>query len=228
MSRSLNIACAATAAAALSFAFLSNSSAQAATKAGCTSKPYAYAGLIADAPAAGIRATVTAVSAARLASGHVAGWIGVGGPEAGPNGEPMWLQVGLNATDDGKAELYGELWKPGTGHVYKPLGQVEVGRSYRLAIVEVAPSTWQVYLDGKPASKRHLLPGSHGAWQPMAMTESWNQSQAGCNAFTYRFQQVQVRASSWTPLTRASRLVDAGYRLTQSRTLAGFTAGSAL
>ena len=68
----------------------------------CTSKPYAYAGLASNATAQGIKATVTTLAAAQVPDGHVAGWIGVGGPNAGPNGQAEWLQAGLN-TQVGRA-----------------------------------------------------------------------------------------------------------------------------
>jgi len=44
-----------------------------------------------------VRATITALRQPSVSAGHAAGWIGVGGPGAGPNGEAMWLQTGVAA-----------------------------------------------------------------------------------------------------------------------------------
>ena len=153
----------------------------------------------------------------------------VGGPNAGPNGEAEWLQAGLNVIADGRAEIYGELTLPGRSPIYKTIGQVKIGKSYRLAVLEVPgkPGTWQVYLNGKPVSKQVFLRGSHGAFEPMAMTESWNGGTPSCNDFSYRFDRVLVagRPGSWARLTSTSAgtLTDVGYRV--ARTTAGFVAG---
>ena len=52
-------------------------------------KGYSYAGLYSDSKASGIAATITMLDAPAVAgsSSHVAGWVGVGGPGLGPNGE---------------------------------------------------------------------------------------------------------------------------------------------
>ena len=52
---------------------------------------YAYAGLQSGRVGSGVRATITAFRQPAVSAGHAAGWIGVGGPRAGPNGETMWL-----------------------------------------------------------------------------------------------------------------------------------------
>jgi hypothetical protein len=229
VSRSIRIAVAALAAAALSSTFCSLNASAATKAAGCTSNPYAYAGLIANSNGYGIRATITATRQATVRSGHVAGWIGVGSPNAGPNGEAEWLQAGLNAIADGRAEIYGELTLPSRSPIYKRLGEVEIGKPYRLAVLEVPgkPGTWQVWLNGKPVSKQVALPGSHGKFQPMAMTESWNGGTPSCNDFSYRFASVLVagKPRSWARLTptSAQTLTDIGYRV--APTTAGFVAG---
>ena len=48
-----------------------------------------------------------------MASGHAAAWIGVGGPDAGPNGEDEWLQVGIAALPGMEPQLYAEVTRPG-------------------------------------------------------------------------------------------------------------------
>src|SRR5207245_10002938 len=61
-----------------------------------TSAGYSYAGVASPSPAFGITASVTPVGAFDVLAGHVAGWVGVGGPRKGPNGSDEWLQVGFS------------------------------------------------------------------------------------------------------------------------------------
>src|SRR5215469_10421210 len=60
---------------------------------GCKSN-YDYAGLQNVHPAAGIRAYLSNIGQADVQAGHVAGWMGVGGPGMGPNKTDEWLQIG--------------------------------------------------------------------------------------------------------------------------------------
>ena len=52
---------------------------------------YTYAGHQATYRGHGVRATISAIRAPNVVAGHVAGWVGVGGPGKGPNGEDSWL-----------------------------------------------------------------------------------------------------------------------------------------
>src|SRR5579884_1778723 len=57
----------------------------------CAGGPYLYAGLAGDRRVAGIGATITPAPAGfDVRAGHVAGWVGVGGPGQGPNGTDEW------------------------------------------------------------------------------------------------------------------------------------------
>ena len=58
----------------------------------CSAGGYAYAGLIGAMPVTAIASTVTSAVAPRVGIGHVAGWVGVGGPKEGPGGTHEWLQ----------------------------------------------------------------------------------------------------------------------------------------
>src|SRR5687768_14287311 len=55
---------------------------------------YTYAGYQAAYRGHGVRATITPTRALEVAAGHVSGWVGVGGPGQGVNGEDAWIQVG--------------------------------------------------------------------------------------------------------------------------------------
>jgi hypothetical protein len=51
---------------------------------------------------------VTTMAAPEVATGRLAGWIGVGGPNAGPGGEAEWLRTCLNAQAGIGSQLYAE------------------------------------------------------------------------------------------------------------------------
>src|ERR1700693_6340971 len=61
----------------------------------CGTGGYSYAGVASSSHAYGIGATVTPVAGFNILSGHVAGWVGVGGPRQGPNGADEWLPGGF-------------------------------------------------------------------------------------------------------------------------------------
>src|SRR5262249_23678606 len=55
---------------------------------------YSYAGVQDARAASGIRATLVQVDTPRVARGHVAAWVGVGGPGQGAGGRDEWIQIG--------------------------------------------------------------------------------------------------------------------------------------
>ena len=59
-----------------------------------------------------MRATIAALRQPSVSAGHAAGWIGVGGPGAGPNGETMWLQTGVAALPGTPLMVYAEITAP--------------------------------------------------------------------------------------------------------------------
>lgn len=157
---------------------------------------------------AGVKATLTSAIAPGVSSGHVAAWVGVGGPKQGPAGTDEWLQVGLSSLGDGSIRLYYELAAPSPHYV--DLGRGAVGRPVRVAVLEMAarPSWWRVWVRGRPASPPLRLPASEGRLVPVATAESWRPSAAplGCNTFHYRFDRVRVvgrRGASWSSFVTA-------------------------
>lgn len=182
---------------------------------------YAYAGLQSSSVGAGVRATITALRQPEVAAGHAAGWIGVGGPGAGPNGETMWLQTGVAALPHSPLMVYAEITRPGRDPVFVPLDtDVAVGESHRLAVLEMSrrPGVWKIWLDGKPVTDPIVLPGSHKRWEPLATGESWNGGVATCNGFRFRFARVGVAQSlggSWQPFVPGYTFRDRGYAVRQ-------------
>ena len=182
---------------------------------------YAYAGLQSKRVGSGVRATITALRPPAVAAGHAAGWIGIGGPGAGPNGETMWLQTGIAALPGTPLIVYAEITRPGQAPSFVPLRQdVAVGESHRLAVLEMSrrPGVWRVWLDGQPVTDPIVLPGSHRRWEPLATAESWNGGVATCNAFGFRFERVGLARSlggSWQMFAPGYTFRDRGYTVRQ-------------
>jgi hypothetical protein len=182
---------------------------------------YAYAGLQSQRIGSGVRATITALRQPDVAAGHAAGWIGVGGPGAGPNGEAMWLQTGIAALPNTPLMVYAEITRAGRDPAFVPLHEdVAVGESHRLAVLEMngRPGVWRVWLDGRPVTEPIVLQGSHRRWAPLATAESWNGGVATCNGFRFRFERVGVARSlggSWRPFEPGYTFRDRGYELRQ-------------
>src|SRR5256714_6129652 len=67
-----------------------------------------YAGLASPSNAYGISATISPLDAFDVFNGHVAGWVGVGGPGQGPGGTNEGLPIGLSGFPgiDGSAIHY--------------------------------------------------------------------------------------------------------------------------
>ena len=181
------------------------------------SQGYAYAGHQATRVSHGIRATITPTALANVVSGHVAGWIGVGGPGQGANGQTLWLQVGVASIPDTPTMVYAEITRGGQDPVFVPLVQnVQVGESHKVAVLEMSgrPNWWRVWLDGKPATDPVLLENSTNRWRPIATAESWNGGRAVCNSFAFRFDGVGVAAAtggSWRPFAPGYKFQDRGF-----------------
>jgi len=193
---------------------------------------YTYAGLASESRAFGIAATVTPIGPFDIRAGHVAGWVGVGGPGAGPNGSDEWLQVGFSGFPAlPGSDLYYELALPGRKPAYHRIAASRpMGRPARLAVLEVGgrPDWWRVWVDGQPASPPIHLPGSHGRWAPIATAESWDGGNAGaCNGFLYRFGEVSIAAApggNWHPLRSAIPIDGTSSRVRRNGTASEFLA----
>ena len=185
----------------------------------CGPPGYSYAGLQDARVAHGIRATLVALARPRVEDGHVAAWVGVGGPGQGLGGGDAWIQIGLSAFSDGINHLYFESDRPGRGPRYTQLvPNVPAGARNRVAVLEIPsrPEWWQVWLNGAPASTPVHLIGSGGRWRPIVTAESWVGGERVCNRFAYGFEHVEVAAArrgGWTPLVTGSRFQDPGYQM---------------
>jgi hypothetical protein len=185
---------------------------------------YSYAGHQATHRGHGVRATITPTRSPRVSAGHVAGWVGVGGPGQGPNGEDLWMQVGIAAVPGTAPFTYVEIKR---GSRAPQLMIVEeglaTGRPHRLAVLEMGgrPGWWRAWVNGHAVTKPVKLPGSNGRFAPIATAESWNGGDGSCNSFAFRFERVSVSyggGGSWRPFVSAHRFLDGGNDLRQLAT----------
>jgi hypothetical protein len=188
--------------------------------AACGSSGYAYAGLGSSQRAFGISTWLQTVEAPQVLSGHVAGWVGVGGPGAGPNGTNEWIQVGFSAfPGSSSSSLYYEVAQPNKApRYYEVASGLPPGTTRKVAVVEVAgrQDWWRVWVDDQAVGEAVYLPGSHHAWRPLATTETWGAGSNVCNRFRYQFRSVTVATrpgGGWQRLTRHYTFQTHGYRI---------------
>lgn len=219
MPRVLLLVAAATLAAACSLALPQRGRAAAT----CASSTYSYAGVASLTARYGVAATIAAVRQPNVRTGHVAAWVGVGGAGLGPDSTDEWLQAGISAIPGQAPALYYEVAVPHQTPRYVMLkGHLPLKKTFDVAVLESKsrPGMWRVWVDGTPMTGHIFLPGSHGAWRPIATAESWSGNSTGsCNAYAFSFGKVKVASKpggSWQPI-QGRVLADAGYRLEQGR-----------
>jgi len=202
---------------ALTVAALAGASTKAVAGRACLSGShggYTYAGNQASHRGHGVRATITMTRAPSVGAGHVAGWVGVGGPGQGANGEDVWIQGGIASLPGDAPMIYAEVTRAGRTPQLIPVSDgIAPGRSHTLAVLEVAgrPGWWRVWADGRAVTKPVHLRGSSARWAPIATAESWNAGTAVCNSFGFRFERVSVSyggGGSWRPFVPAHRFRD--------------------
>jgi len=175
---------------------------------------YSYAGHQATYRGHGVRATITMTKTPSVEAGHVAGWVGVGGPGQGLNGEDAWIQAGIASMPGMDPTIYAEITQNGRSPQYVPVEEgVALGRSHDLAVLEMAgrPGWWRVWVDGQAVTDPVRMRGSSGRWAPIATAENWNAGVGACNAFAFRFERVSVSyggGGSWRPFVSEHRFLD--------------------
>ena len=185
----------------------------------CGTGGYTYAGVAAPTRAYGVSAVITPLSGFNVLSGHVAGWVGVGGPGQGLDGGDAWIQAGIASMPGMDPFLYAEITREGRDPQFVLIEEgVPVGRSHHIAVLEMSgrPGWWRVWVDGHAVTDSIELPGSSGRWAPIATAESWNAGTAACNAFAFRFERVSVSyvgGGSWRPFVSAHRFLDSAHTL---------------
>ena len=169
----------------------------------CGSNGYSYAGLQARHRALGISATVTPVNEFDVLHGHVAGWVGVSGPDAA-NG---WLQVGLSSFPGViGSDVYYEVALPGRHPVYHQVASsFPAGKAVEVSVLELRnrPDRWRVLLDGRPVSRPIRLPGSHVGWTPIATAERAGTAVPAARATTFSIASGTSRSHTRPAATGA-------------------------
>ena len=193
---------------------------------------YSYAGMGAATNAYGISAVITPLDAFDILNGHVAGWVGVGGPGQGPNGTNEWLQIGYSGFPSiTGSDIYYEVALPGRFPTYHQVSAgLPNGTVAKVTVLEMyrRPNWWRVWLNHRPASRPIHLPASHGRWSPIATAESWDGGTRGaCNTFLYRFRHVSIAhapGGGWHQLTNGYPIQSASTKIHHLGGPAGFLA----
>jgi hypothetical protein len=178
----------------------------------------------------GISSNLTAPVAPVVETGHVSGWVGVGGPGQGPGGQPEWIQVGLSSAPGIGMRLYYEVARPDQAVEFVQVkSTVAPGETHRVAVLEMhgRDNYWRVWVGGAPVTDPILLPQSHGVLTSMAMGESWSLGATACNRFVYGFDGITVAAQpggSWHPLSAAHFVKNPGFQIVRSPS--GFVAAT--
>lgn len=195
-------------------AILAGAAAVAGPATACNEGSYVYAGLAGQTRVAGVGAQITpAEGSFDVLAGHVAGWVGVGGPGEGVHGQDEWLQVGFSSIAGASGhDLYYEVAKPGSAPRYRRLrAGLEPGASARVAVLEMRhrQNWWRVWVNGEAATQPIYLPASDRRWQPIVTAESWDGGASVCNDFGYRFAAIRIAQSAggmWSPFTAAATI----------------------
>jgi hypothetical protein len=172
---------------------------------------YSYAGHQATHAGHGVRATITMTRAPSVEAGHVAGWVGLGGPEQGANGEDAWIQAGITSMPGLDPMIYVEIVRSGRAPEFMLIEEgVAPGRPHELAVLEMAGRRdwWRAWVDGQAVTDPVRIAGSSGRWAPIATAETWNSGTGTCNAFAFRFERVSVSyggGGSWRPFVSGHR-----------------------
>jgi hypothetical protein len=92
------------------------------------------------------------------------------------------------------------------------------GTRLKVAVVEQAgrPGWWRVWVDDRAVGAPVYLAGSHGAWRPLATSETWGAGSRVCNRFRYQFAAVSIATrpgGGWRQLGRHYTFQDHGYRI---------------
>jgi hypothetical protein len=197
----------------------------------CGAGSYTYAGIAGGSTVSGIGARITpAATGFDVVAGHVAGWVGVGGPGEGPNGTDEWIQAGLSSFPQWLGnDVYYEIARPNAVPVYHRVrASVPSGIPLRVAVLEMfnRPGSWRVWVNGSPASPPIHLPASHARWRPIATAESWDGGTDVCNAFLYQFDAVSITRTPgghWSKLGSRGPIANTNTRIA-ARTDGGFYA----
>jgi hypothetical protein len=164
--------------------------------AGGDSDGYSRTTIGASSNAYGISARIAQLYAPDILSGHVAGWVGVGGRGQGHYGSNEWLRVGSATYPGLTGDIFYEVALPGRSPTYHQVSTgVALGAYTKLTVLEMhnRPNLWRVWVNHKPVSPPIRLPMSHDGLTATAKSECWAGGAGGvCNDFPYSFRDVSI------------------------------------
>lgn len=166
--------------------------------AGGNSGDDSFAGTTAPSKAYGISARIAQVGAPDIVSGHVAGWVGVGGSGEGPGATDEWLRAGYSGFPGVTgSDIYYEVAQPGHFPTYHQVAAaLPIGTESKVTVLEMRnrPSWWRVWVNHRPVSAAIPLPGTREGLMPTARSECLDSEAAGgiCNDFPYSFLDVSI------------------------------------
>ena len=182
----------------------------------------------------GVSALITPLDAFDVLNGHVAGWVGVGGPGQGPNGTERVDPGRLRRIPEHHRQrhlLRGRAARPLSRPTTRSPPASDVGTLTKVTVLEIhgRANWWRVWVNHKPVSPPIHLPDSHGRWSPIATAESWDGGTGGtCNTFLYRFRHVSVAhapGGGWHQLTGGYPIQSAATRIQRAARFLGLPRG---
>jgi hypothetical protein len=191
----------------------------------CGTGGYRYAGIASSERAYGVAAVVTpVVGGFDLIAGHVAGWVGVGGPGLGPGGSDEWLQAGVSRIHGVRGNhVYYELTLPYQPPAYHRLAvRAPKGLPVRVAVLELhgRPGWWRVWVNRRPVTAPIYLPDSHGRWAPQVSAESWDGGMPEvCNSFLFSFRRLSIAGApggDWRPFASGRSITSGTTRVVRT------------
>jgi hypothetical protein len=169
---------------------------------------YLYGGVQSFGHVTGIAATLTPLTQPQVASGHVAAWVGVGGPGGGTGGIDDWLQAVVNGFEDGRMTVYIELRRGAYYYYRRVFTPLRLGLAHRFALRQTTPGRWRGLRDRQTVGRHRLDPQR---WPGQETTESWKVRGGSCNRFRYRLTTIRVlHDERWRALASLLRFSDAG------------------
>lgn len=145
----------------------------------------------------GIRATVTIPAVPDVATGHIAGWAGVGEGD-------VWVQAGVHVRAGDGPGLYIET-STGTSRRVVEVGQARFGGRYPVEVRELARGRWSATIGGR----RIVVNLPVREWRATVTGESY--ADEGCNTYGFRFSGLrEFDGRGWRLWRRVYAVRDVG------------------
>ena len=152
--------------------------------------------------------------------GHVAGWVGVGGPGQGADGEDAWIQAGIASMPGMDPVIYAEITQGSGAPEFIPIEQgVAFGRPPQARRPrDVGPAGLVARVGRRPGRDRPraACTAPRGAGRRSPPPRAGTPGRPTCNEFGFRFERVSVSyggGGSWRPFVPGHRFLNGGNQL---------------